>query len=158
MQDGIDINRPRDGNLAREANRCPRSRGVSRHEHVFHVGGAKGKAASSRQEPAAFFSASGAEPPLFACDGISNLVAAPRLAVRRDPALGLLHVRLQHGLGWPSARLPTNGFCQVVHRLTRVSLSLEIVSHILTGGKRLAAWVFKAETPAGMPVHVGVMQ
>jgi len=44
---------------------------------------------------------SSAEPPLFACDGISDLVAAPRLAVRRDPALGLLHVGLNVALAGP---------------------------------------------------------
>lgn len=44
---------------------------------------------------------SGAEPPLFACDGISSLVAAPRLAVRRDPALGLLHVGLDMASAGP---------------------------------------------------------
>ena len=43
----------------------------------------------------------GAEPPLFACDGISNLVAAPRLAVRRDPAPGLLHVGLNMASAGP---------------------------------------------------------
>jgi hypothetical protein len=44
---------------------------------------------------------SGAEPPLFAYDGISNLVAAPHLAVRRDPALGLLHVGLNMASAGP---------------------------------------------------------
>ena len=44
---------------------------------------------------------SGAEPPLFACDGISDLVAAPRLAVRRDPALDLLDVGLNVALAGP---------------------------------------------------------
>jgi hypothetical protein len=54
----------------------------------------KEKPPALSQELAAFFSVSGAEPPLFACDGINDLVAAPRLVVRRDPALGLLHVGL----------------------------------------------------------------
>jgi hypothetical protein len=61
----------------------------------------KRKAASSRQGLAAFCSVSGAEPPLFACDGINNPVAAPRLAVRRDPALGLLHVGFNMALAGP---------------------------------------------------------
>jgi len=132
---------------------------VLRHEHVFRLGGAKRKAASSRPRAGG----------LLVCQWLAaqsrHCLPAMESLVwwrpRASPCGGTppwpTPCGPQRSLGWPSARLLTNGFCQVVHRLPRVSLTLrKILSHTLTGGKWPVVWVFGAETPAGCPYMWGL--
>ena len=100
----IDINRPRDGDLEQGRRTGAPKVGeycVTNTFFTWVVRKEKPPALGKGWRLSRLSVVSGAEPPLFACDGISNLVAAPRLVVRRDPALGLLHVGLNMALAGP---------------------------------------------------------